>query len=79
MLLVQRIFDTSCDITPPKTLKVLGTFYKNMRALEADMKTNPQDFNDDCEYSLIEPRPFVTLTWEKKATVTSQNMARNSS
>ncbi len=67
MLLAQRLVE--CE---DMTLKVLGKVYKNMKALEADMKTHPQNFNEDYEYSLIEPRPFMKVTWEQKAIVESK-------
>ena len=67
MLLVQRIPDESSAMI----LRVVGQFYKNMKALEQDMKEHPANFNEDHEYSLIDPRPLVKVTWEKKATIES--------
>ncbi len=64
MLLCQRIIDGNADVT----LKILGKVFKNMKALERDMQTNPKNFNENYEYSLIEPKPFLIVKYTRKAT-----------
>ena len=69
MLLAQRI---PCD-NDNIIIKILNKPYQNMKMLERDMKEHPENFNEDCEYCLIDPRPFVKLSYEKKPVISFVN------
>ena len=61
MLLVQKVNDDSSEIS----LIILHRVFPNMKALEKNMKEHPENFNEDYEYSLVDPRPFVKVTYAK--------------
>ncbi len=61
MLLVQRVIDDSSEVS----LMILNKVFPNMKALEKAMKEHPENFNENYEYSLVDPRPFVKVTYAK--------------
>ena len=71
MLLAQRIYYDMTDNGETKKLernvllKITDKVYKNMKVLIKDMNKHPQNFNEEAEYTLIEPRSFVKVTYPK--------------
>ena len=65
MLLVQKIETEETDVK----FIVLKSEYKSIKALEAAMKKTPELFNEGCEYSLIDERPFLHIEPQKAVKV----------